>query len=73
MIRELYRPVVIPKPTPQCEATRQSPYANDTKDTDKQCKWSSRFEIDGRFYCSKHAGQVALRKLLEQAQGDDHG
>lgn len=71
-IKELYRPVVVPKPTPQCEAMRQTPYANDTKDTDKQCKWSSRFEIDGHFYCTKHAGQIALRMMLE-TQGENDG
>jgi len=62
--RVLYKPSVPPDDLPQCEAMRQSPYANDTPETDRQCKWAARYEIDGHYYCSKHAGQVALQKLL---------
>lgn len=61
--RELWRPAETIE-TPQCEAVRTSPYANDKPDTDRQCKWSSRYIVGGRYLCSKHAGQEALRILL---------
>lgn len=51
---------------PRCEAIRTSPYANDTDTTDRQCRWSAKFRIDGRNLCSKHAGPVALEILLRQ-------
>jgi len=55
-----------PKPDlPQCEAIRATPYANDTPDRDRRCKWSARYRIDGRLLCSKHAGPAALEILLK--------
>lgn len=59
--------MIYPMDLPQCEAGRQTPYANDTAETDKQCKWSGKYRIDGRKFCSKHAGQAALQILLEQS------
>jgi hypothetical protein len=53
---------------PQCEAQRETKYRNDTKDTDKQCKGSSRYKIDGHYFCSKHAGVAALQILLRESQ-----
>jgi len=32
---------------------------------DQCCKPSS-YEIDGKFYCTQHAGQIALKILLER-------
>lgn len=57
--------------TPQCEAMRTNPYANDTDKTDFQCKWSSRYRIDGRNLCSKHAGIAALEILIKGARDAD--
>lgn len=54
--------------TPQCEAVRMTRYANDTTKTDRQCKWSSKYKINGQYLCSKHAGPVALDILLKQSQ-----
>ena len=54
--------------TPQCEAIRVTDYANDADKTDRQCKWASRYIINGRYLCSKHAGPVALEILLNQSQ-----
>lgn len=56
--------MLYPLELPQCEAGRQTPYASDTDATDKQCKWSGKYLIDGRNFCSKHAGQAALQILL---------
>jgi len=52
---------------PQCEVQREGKYANDTKNTDKQCKWVSRYKIDGHYFCSKHAGIAALQILLRES------
>ena len=54
--------------TPQCEAVRVTGYANDTAKTDRQCKWASRYIINGQYLCSKHAGPVALDILVKQSQ-----
>lgn len=62
-VREIWSPVAKPD-TPQCEARRKTPYANDSPGTDKQCKWSARYVIGGQHLCSKHAQKEALRILL---------
>lgn len=59
-----------PLDMPRCESIRQTPYANDKPDTDKQCKWSARYKIDDHHYCSKHAGVAALQILL-RGEDDD--
>lgn len=53
--------------TPQCEAERMHSYYSDRWRTGPgrpQCKLSSAFQIEGRYYCKKHAGHVALCILL---------
>lgn len=47
----------------QCQATRTGSYFNDKPTTDRRCKHASRFEINGKRYCAKHAGTVALNIL----------
>lgn len=59
-------PLTEPIITPQCEAKRLTPYANDTGETDFQCKWSSRYKIEGQYLCTKHAGAKALEILLRE-------
>lgn len=61
----LYAPSVAPD-LPQCEAIRKGNYANDTENTNRQCKWSARYEINGVCLCSKHAQKEALRILVSQ-------
>ena len=56
--------ILYPLDMPRCEAQRQTPYDNDTKNTDFQCKWSARYQIDGHNFCSKHAGVAALQLML---------
>lgn len=52
--------------TPRCEAERQNRYANDRRvGALPACKLASSFVIDGKHYCKKHAGDVALRKLMD--------
>lgn len=59
-------PLAEPIVTPRCEAKRQTPYANDTEETGFQCKWSSRYKIEGQYLCTKHAGAKALEILLRE-------
>lgn len=72
------RPVIMsarllyPLDLPQCEARREGHYANDTSETDKRCKWSARYEIDGHKFCSKHAGVAALQILLGACKDTPH-
>lgn len=54
-----------PPATPQCEAQRQNRYANDRGSVLPACTLASSFVIDGKHYCKKHAGDVALRKLMD--------
>ena len=58
---------------PQCGATRSNNYANDTPETDRQCKRRGIVEIDGRYLCQTHAGVVALRILLGEYQKEPAG
>lgn len=51
----------------QCKAQRVHGYKNDTEKTDKCCSHSARYEINGMFLCSKHAGVLALHILLGEA------
>ena len=70
MIVELFRTEPLPRPkTPQCEAQRTERYWSDDATTDLQCTFQSRYRIDGKHYCARHAGIVALRILIE-GQGD---
>lgn len=55
-----------PVEMPRCDATRDTAYANDTDDTDKQCKHTARYRIDDHCFCTKHAGQAALQILLRE-------
>lgn len=63
----LYVPAVEPD-LPQCEADRKSNYANDRHDTDRQCRWSARYHINGKLLCKKHAGIEALAMLTEMTK-----
>lgn len=49
----------------RCETIRTSHYRNDTSETDKRCVRSSRYLIDGKYYCKPHAGVKAL-EILEK-------
>lgn len=62
----LYNPPTAPE-LPQCEALRKTGYANDTDKTDFQCKWSARFNINGKMLCSKHAGRELLQLEIDKA------
>ena len=62
--KELFVVQVRPQ-TPQCDAQRSEVYANDTPKTDRQCKFRSRYKIDGRHLCTRHAQELALQMLLE--------
>lgn len=53
---------------PRCEAQRKTNYANDSDNTDRQCKWSAVVSIDGKPLCSKHAGAELLRIYMEKNQ-----
>lgn len=66
MARELYPRAPAKPETPRCQAIRSEKYANDTWATDKQCMHSSRYEIDGQFYCHAHAKLKALEIVLAQ-------
>lgn len=64
----LYVPSVAPVDLPRCEAQRQTNYANDHLSSDRQCKWSARYNINGRLLCKKHAGPEALKILTEMSK-----
>lgn len=61
--------VLYPVTVPNCEAIRETPYANDTPETDKRCHHLAKYEIDGKKLCQKHAQAVALHLLLSEATG----
>ncbi len=65
--RVLYVPSVAPD-LPQCEAIRQTNYANDTPERDRQCKWGARYFLNGRYLCKKHAGPEALKILTKETE-----
>lgn len=52
---------------PQCMAQRTGNYMNDRLDTDRQCRHHAKFMVDGKFYCTKHAGVVALKILISES------
>jgi hypothetical protein len=62
----LFAPTYPPSDLPQCQGIRKTAYATDVPNTDKRCRHRGRFEIGGRSYCTKHAGQIALRILIEE-------
>lgn len=68
--RELNSPVARLH-TPQCEATRRNSYANDTAETDRQCKFAAKYEVGGKYLCEKHARSEALSILLRQQKAAD--
>lgn len=49
---------------PQCEATRQHPYANDTATTNKRCKRKAKIVYRGTNMCLRHAEVAALNDAL---------
>ena len=67
MVQELYQ-VLKPVPTPRCEAERTEPYLTDTAETDMQCRFKSRYKIDGKYLCTRHAGKAALQILLKEGE-----
>lgn len=68
--KALFHVEPIPRPsTPRCEAIRTERYYSDTLGTDKRCTFKSRYVIDGKYFCSRHAGAVALKKLIEMDSG----
>lgn len=54
--------------TPQCEAIRVTQYANDRHDTNRQCKHSSSFIVDGKHLCKRHAEQTVMKAHLAGAK-----
>ncbi len=70
-VKELFKIEPMPRPdTPQCEALRSERYWSDTPTTDTQCTFRSRYVIDGKHYCARHAGKVALEKLMKMELDD---
>jgi uncharacterized protein (DUF2461 family) len=63
-MRFFARPIPRLADLPRCEAERTEPYANDTAATNKRCKRSAKFNVDGRSYCTRHAEAVSLSLLL---------
>jgi hypothetical protein len=51
---------------PRCEAEREHDYANDTINTDRQCKKYAKYCIEGKYYCTGHASMWALRTMLDE-------
>lgn len=62
--RVLHAAVIKPE-TPQCEAQRITPYANDHARTDYQCSFASLYVINGKHLCTRHAGAELLRLHVE--------
>ncbi len=68
---------LVPKPdaTPQCcvkvdppwrnSSWRKERYGGEENDYNR-CQRNSTVQIDGKYYCRLHAGQVALSILLEE-------
>lgn len=50
----------------QCQAAREGRYANDKPDTEKRCVHTTKFEVQGRRLCTRHAEVAALRILLNE-------
>ncbi len=65
MIKLLYNPPTPFHLLPRCEAIRETVYANDTPDTNKQCERKAIVEIDNKKLCMQHAGPIAVRKLIK--------
>ena len=53
---------------PRCEGMRSTIYARDSdeKHPDMRCCRNATYLIDGKYYCKPHAGDVALRMLIDQ-------
>lgn len=51
---------------PRCQAQRSHRYCGtwEAAHPDKTCSMSARYEIDGVHLCARHAGEVALYRLL---------
>lgn len=74
--------IKVPRPRVQCSVVVDDPpgvpgwrrrhYASDRTSTDHtRCQFQSVVKIDGKVYCARHAGNVALRILLEHAKVDN--
>lgn len=61
----LYQPVEKRPPKIVCEALRAGSYACDLPKKNYRCTLSATVNIDGRNYCRRHAGQIALLALIE--------
>lgn len=70
LIKQLKKLVPDKPELPRCEAHRKSKYANDSDDSDLQCTRSATYRINGMNYCKPHAGDFAL-KLLLNSEGLD--
>ena len=53
--------------TPRCEAVRVHLHRQDAPGDKPQCLLSSRYKVNGKHLCSRHASIEALRLLLEQS------
>lgn len=56
---------------PRCEAVRKAVYLSDTDKSDKRCTHSAMYVLDGKNYCGRHAGSIALMFLLKEPQTND--
>ncbi len=67
-IQQLRTPAPLVPKTPQCEATRIYSYLSDLKGKPlPKCEHSSSYVIQGKHLCKRHAGDAALKILLEQS------
>ena len=51
---------------PRCDAARQTVYTDwyEERHPDKRCRFRGKYLIDGKHYCARHAGQIALDHLV---------
>jgi hypothetical protein len=65
-IQQIRQAVPLRPATPRCEAQRIYSYFNDPKGKPlPQCEHTSSYVINGQHLCKRHAGDAALRILLE--------
>lgn len=77
-VRQLRTAIPLRPVTPQCEANRTNRYLSDEYGAGRtrplpQCSHSSSYVINGAHYCKRHAGDVALKLLLEQSAAKVEG
>ena len=65
MIRALKPDTPPPPATPRCSAMTSGQYAVE-RGVPKQCSHHSAYEIEGKPYCRKHAGEAAIQVLLRR-------